>query len=1015
MEEINYQPMETYLGNSAENSNQSIKYEKSNSNSEENLVNFKKNSSLNEENIIKTNENENDNNDNSLLKEKLFINIDTLQSLRISHSFEETKNSQSLLDIINKGNYIFEENEYNNNDINNENDMNTLKKQNNRNEIENNFNTNKCNYNSNSIYKNKNSIISDKESNMSNKNINNNNTSAKTKNSLINNIKNDFSNDYNYKNNSKYKVKIEEMFKEQFEERIKPKSYAVTKKEKILIPNLKNKNINNVNDNKLKPKTLEHQNKIDDMLSIDSNISNIFSNYDSNNELVNYNSNKNEKIIEENKIKINEDIFSPVKRKELIFSNIDNKKQYNIEVLDNIDDSNNNDKKDLETYLKNNKNDKDYKNKKSNELIIGILGEKPDSSMEDEDDKNIMVSELDIDISYSNNKNNIINKKLNNEEIKINNMNLEKAIENNIKKGNFKKYENCKISENIKEKNIINEKEKDKNLYKCNNYSYNYNNIKNKSKIIEDPNKKLKFNNKIKKKIYPRKKIDSFINIKNLRHAKHKEEEKINNNYEYFIKIYKKRYSSIKFNNNNLITNQDIKNISNNSGSYCSSLLPLNTSFHSYNITKRENLGHRNMAYTADGNINKNNHSLYCCKSNPIEKKVKKYYINPYKRKNYSLSKKKKKINSNRNNYKIFKSKSKTSDNSNKASIINIPNLITNKNIFSINVIKPKIKISNKSNNINIDSSKNSNISDNKKEYYKSLNNSIKNTNKSIKNKKKNDIPICNITRNKISNKIPFKRKIMGLKKKELYSNNAKIINKINSLNNIIYRANSYHNKNTKNLINNSNISNTSLRLSNYNTNLFDINKNNNNIYSKIHKTYLKISKQINNNINNNNSDNSSSLLNHNINNYIKNSYIQNKIKNNNKLNNNYNNNLNFLTEYNCISKYPYLNKLLKNFNNKSIKSKKAKNKGVLINDKIISKNYIRNISHNNDNNNCLNIFKINDNEPKNILNKALNTISNNTNKRMHKNRIFNSYRNIKNINVEGNLNISDSLNKNKL
>ena len=72
-------------------------------------------------------------------------------------------------------------------------------------------------------------------------------------------------------------------------------------------------------------------------------------------------------------------------------------------------------------------------------------------------------------------------------------------------------------------------------------------------------------------------------------------------------------------------------------------------------------------------------------------------------------------------------------------------------------------------------------------------NNLFDNDKSLIKNRKKNAIPICNI-----KSKIPFKKKIMG-KKTELYSNNTKIKNKINSENNVVLRSCSYQNQNTQN------------------------------------------------------------------------------------------------------------------------------------------------------------------------------------------------------------------------
>ena len=60
-------------------------------------------------------------NENVLLKDKPILNLNTLQSIRISHSIENSKNSQSLIDILNENKIINLNNEiekYNENDVN---------------------------------------------------------------------------------------------------------------------------------------------------------------------------------------------------------------------------------------------------------------------------------------------------------------------------------------------------------------------------------------------------------------------------------------------------------------------------------------------------------------------------------------------------------------------------------------------------------------------------------------------------------------------------------------------------------------------------------------------------------------------------------------------------------------------------------------------------------------------------------------------------------------------------------
>ena len=457
MEEINYQPIETYLGNSQENSLDIINYKKSKSNSEEKASDSKSDVEVD---ITSSNKVESKK-ENNKSKENILLNIDTLQSLRISHSIEKSKNCQSLIDIINKSNYNFEDN--------NENDMNTINKHNNK-ELDS-FNTNKGVFNSN--YKNKNSFFSN-ESNIkhSNKkininiNTNNNDTSAMTKNSNVNNknleskskikftsfslgdknkekfkdIYSNYSNNCNNKNISSFKYNIEEMFKEKFEERTKPKFKNSDISAKTAITKNNNSNAEK-NEGKMKPKTLEHKNKIF-LINFDSNYLN-----NTNNDSI------NEKKIDKKEKATDyfENFDNNIKKKELCFLNIDKNNQHSKENIDDIDE-------DIDYVNTNNKNIED---EKSNELIVGMFGGKPDSSLEeDSNSKNVVISELDINISNSIKKNNLNNKKLSNEEIKLNNFNLEKAIEANLIKGNFNinNFESFKLKDISKEIN-------DKNLY----------------------------------------------------------------------------------------------------------------------------------------------------------------------------------------------------------------------------------------------------------------------------------------------------------------------------------------------------------------------------------------------------------------------------------------------------------------------------------------------------------------------------------------------------------------------
>lgn len=999
--------METYLGNSQENSLDIINYKKSNLNSDEKDLDSKSDVEVDITSLKKVESKK----ENNTQKENILFNIDTLQSLRISYSLEKSKNCQSLIDIINKGNYNFEEN--------NENDMNTINKINNNNEQDS-FNTNKGVLNSN--YKNKNSFISN-ESNIkhSNKkidlniNTNNNDTSAVTKNSNVNNknievkskvnftsfslgnknkekfkdIYSNYSNNYNNNNISSFKFNIEEMFKEKFEERTKPKnknSDISAKTSKIK----KNNSNAEKNEGKVKPKTLEHKNE-KYLINFDSNY---------------LNNTNNDSIIEKKEKATDyiENFDNNIKKKELCFLNIDNNNQFSKENIDDIDE-------DID-YV--NKTNNIIEDEKSNELIVGMFGGKPDSSLEeDSNSKNVVISELDINISNSIKNNNLNKKKLSNDEIKMNNINLEKAIEENLIKGNF----NTNNFESIKLKDISKEIN-DKNLYN-NNYNYN-----NKQKISSrNTNKKPNFNKKIHKKIYPIKKINSYSNIKNIK--ANKNEEKINYFENYINKEYRynpltvKLVESNKYNNMNYINknNHEIKNISSNSGSHGSSFIVLNTSTNHNN--NKTNIIYKKMTYTSERPCRIN--------SNRKEKKTKNAYNNIIYNKLYRkinnnniLTKDIKNLFLNRNNNKILNTLYTTAYSSNNQNNISSKEPFINKPY----IISADAKKRNKKNNsfLKNNTTINTYLKNNKKKFFdfpqnfsisssrnnnydiKVLNNSIHsninnnknnlyNYEKRYKNKKKNDIPICNINRNKI----PFKRKITSLKKNELYSNNEKIRNKINSVNNIINRTSSYQNNNRKNILNIGNDTFSKYKYGNLFSNFIDnkydtntiCNSYTNNVNINSNKTYLSNNERgLNNSKNINNIDNSSLLINNNTNSNFKNSFLPKKTekrlvlnKNNNTLAKENKDNINLITEITNIAKnYPYLNRILKNIINS--KSKNNKNKKRLIYDKIISKNYIRNISQKNDS------FNIK-------INNSLLPINNNDSKFLNKKtKIVNSYRN---------------------
>ena len=261
--------------------------------------------------------------ENILQDDKPILNINTLQSIRISHSIDNSKNSQSLIDILNENKII---NLNNNFEENNENDANV---------------NNKAN------------------KNIKNKSIKNKKEENNSRNIKLNEYSSIHSN-YNKGNNIYDKFKIGDIFKEKFEE--KTKSFKSIHK---MENNNPQKNNNNSINEEMKPKTSEYQNYIK-------------------------NSNNKVKYISNVKKNINNE-----------FLYIKENDSFSIEP-DSIEINNN-------------------KNKKS---ILNTLEIQNSSEKDDKNDKNIIVSELDCDISNSITKNK-----------NINNVKLEKAIENNIKKG----------------------------------------------------------------------------------------------------------------------------------------------------------------------------------------------------------------------------------------------------------------------------------------------------------------------------------------------------------------------------------------------------------------------------------------------------------------------------------------------------------------------------------------------------------------------------------------------------
>ena len=475
-------------------------------------------------------------NENVLLNDKpiLDININTLQSIRISHSIENSKNSQSLIDILNENKFINLNNEI---EENNENDV---------------------NINNRAKKKIKKEI---KKNNKDNENISRN-LNIKTFNSIHTN---------NNKNNKDIytKLKIGDIFKERFEEKTKTNKILYNKKNKIS----KNNNKNNKGNT---PKTLEYQKK---------------------------NNQENIKLLSNIKNKNNE--FEQLNENDSVFIEPDS-----IEM----------------------------NNSKNNKIILETFDIQNSS---EKDDKNIMVSELDIDISNSIQNNNNINN-----EMKIKNTKLEKAVE----------YTGPK-----------------KNIFGVNHIQ---------TKLIEK-------NKLIKKKIYPIRKINLNTNIhkKNIIQLK-KRSDKEKNNTKY---KNAQSTSSTKFSKRKIPDNLYLKQGLNNSNIIFYNNRILNTST---NINKKSK--NKKATYTASRQFSYK--PKYSSKSIHSEKSInlKKYYrINSNNKNNNE--------NDLYNSIKNIIMNSLNRNNLNKA--LNITTLNSNSDLNNINSFKKNksfiIRQKNELNNIN--------------------------------------------------------------------------------------------------------------------------------------------------------------------------------------------------------------------------------------------------------------------------------------------------------------------------
>ena len=749
-------------------------------NSSQNTVEFNPNPNYNknENNVSSEYENE-----NVLLNDKPILNINTLQSIRISHSIENSKNSQSLIDILNENKLINLNNEK---EENNENDVNINNRPNKKikKEIKN-------------INKDNNENIS-RNLNMKTFNSNHTNTNNKIKNKDI----------YD-------KFKIGDIFKERFEEKTKNNKLIYNKGNKI--SKKFNNNYNNKNNQENKPKTLEYQNK-----------------------------NKNKNFISNIKNNIHNE-FIQLKENDSIIIEPDS-----IEM----------------------------NNSKNNKLILETFNMQ-DSS--EKDDKNIMVSELDIDVSNSiqNDKNND-----NDNEIKIKNMKLEKAVDYIGPKKNTQDGNHNHIQKKLSEKNKL-----------------------------------------IKKKIYPIRKINLNENIHKrniIQLKKRSEKEKTNSKYKNSQSTSSTKLPKGK-NHNNLYLKQALNN---------SNIIPNNNHILNTSANINKQSINKKSIYTVSRQFSYK--PKYSSKSIRTEKSInlKKYYRinsnNKNRNENNDLYNNIKNIimNSLNNRNNLNKALNITTLNSDPdLNNINSTNSIKKNNSFIIrqtnelkninNKIKKKTDISNIS-NIPINNYYNK-ISSKNKIPYKKNSSIIKQKNKLYSNN------------NKIRNKI-------NSVNNSIFRSNSNYEKKEKKENDNIYNKNYYDLKINSNMGNIYKNKGSNKIIINTVYNSFT-----NNIYPVPHKiNFTRYKKRIgyNNNMVYNYLENPFIIINHSKTNELnkKNDFLYDK-----KVINNFSNksrdNSNILTDYEL-----YNNNKTFNYSSKSIRS--SNNKNIII-DKARNKNYIRNFPNN--------------------------------------------------------------------
>ena len=711
MEELNYSPTESYFGNS--NKGKVIK-----TNNE--LMRCLEGDFSNSQNeyevdiknlFIKKYEKRNE-----ILNKKPMLDIDTIESIRISHSLVRSENSQSLTDIINNPFIIGQRNSRDENFMNQ-----TLKFKNSNTitENESSLSSNKSfdynHYNGNieeqnnliSIKDNKNSDINRKYISEINENYFNDNKKIQDINDK------DESNDIN--NKCIKKNNIGNIFNKAFEEKIKlaNKEIASTKEYLKEYDCLKNKN-------EIKQKLLKFENNAIYLNQIDSD---------------KYSMNNKEKELaigikyynKEREEKNNSISFRNRKNKKLIISSISSTNEYNEENMKKVNE--NEEKKDNKSNINKEKN---------NHLILDYF--ENEKEKENDSSKNVYISELDIKISNLTSK----------EENYVKDSPKEKTEVN-------KKINNTNDKECIKKKNVF---LKIKNL----NTDFNKNKRKPNNIINYIYKKAFKFNKNLDKII--EKKLCSYKNIRSFKRYRGKKIFNFEND------ISKKYKNNSPFSNCEAKTMIKKKNILNNSRSNFS-FFELNNS-----ILNRKNINNRTL--NTERNNKNYSRILNTSISLPKNRKINKNYLNDlFKKKLYTISKKthsiknffkivnENKINQNNETKEQLSSSKKVYTHSfeNKRKIYYTKLSKINTILFSkMNRTKDYI-ISSKFNYLHFNTIKN--ISHRKNLY---------NIGKNYISNKKKDFSLSNINKDKML----FKGKIKKIKKTDLYLNNSKILKRKN-------------------------------------------------------------------------------------------------------------------------------------------------------------------------------------------------------------------------------------------